>query len=121
VHRGPEEDDIADLAAVDDVFGEVMNRVFREIVAHPRDEPALGGDGREFGRLGGRRGKRLLAVDVLAGEERRLRRLVMEVIGEADVDEIDLGIGDWLTPIRRDPRPTVDRLKLGEFPLGFID
>ncbi len=44
-------------------------------------------------------GERLLAIDVLAGGDRRHRHVEMHVVGRADVDDVDRGIVHDLPPV----------------------
>ena len=131
-------DDIADLAAVDDLLGEVVDRVLREIVAHPRDEPTLGGKSRELGRFGRRRGEGLLVGEAELwpghrpdddhgggeGDGGGAPRVVRDPLGEAGEEPGEVaqgrdlsmpsprtpGAGPWLPdPIRRGADPSRDR------------
>jgi hypothetical protein len=99
VHRSLEQNKVTDLTAIDKVFRQIVRRILGKVVSNARNEATLAS---ELGELRGfrrRRGKRLLAVDVLACLERCLGNLIVHVIGEADVDEIDIWICKNISPV----------------------
>jgi hypothetical protein len=99
MHRGLEQNKGTNLTAIDQIFRQIVRRIFGKVVPNTRDEATVAS---ELGELRGfrrRRGKRLLAVDVLACLERCLGNLIVHVIGEADVDEIDIWIFKNISPI----------------------
>jgi hypothetical protein len=101
MHRRLEQNEIADLAIVDYLLGQVMHGVLRKIVADAGDKAAFLGEIGELLRFARVRGDRLFAIYVLTGEKRGVRNLVMQMIGQADIYEIDFRIGERVAPLAR--------------------
>ena len=89
----------ADAALVDDLLGQRDGRhaavVERDHVGHAR---LLDGGDHLLG-LGDVHGQRLLADDHLAGLGRGDHDLVVQHVGHADVDQVDVRAGDELLPV----------------------
>ncbi len=80
----------------------------RRVEAHPHrlHEKAalLGGEGGEVSRLVGGGGERLLHQDVLAGEQRPARQLGVRGDRRADVDDVDVLVGEQRVVVAVGPR-----------------
>ena len=83
---------------------------------HP-DHVALGAVGDGVLRLGARTGCGLLAEHVLARVGAALRPLGVEMVRQADVDGVDLGIGEQLV-VAADPHDVAQRLTLARREIG---
>ena len=82
--------DLAELAAAHPLAGLDRERVEADVVVDARGLPrVLAGEGHELGRLLRGHGQRLLAQHVLAGLERGLRHLEVQLVRRADVDRLD--------------------------------
>ena len=68
------------------------------------EEAALARQGEELGGLLHRGGEGFLQEDVLAGQERLLRGVEMERVGQGHVDEVDVGPGEHLRVVGVDVR-----------------
>ena len=106
-HR--DEVDVPELAGQKEVANAVHRRAVQERVPGHQYEAALLGERGELGRLGGRRGQRLLDEDVLAGAESLARELVVcrhrrgdrngfDVIRIEDFLEVARGVGTRVPP-----------------------
>ena len=97
-----EHGDVADLAGPDDLARQLMSRIDGKAVADARDDRGTVRQRDQFIGFRAGVGERLLAIDMLAVLERRLGNLEMQCVRQADVDEIDIRIGDRFTPVPAD-------------------
>ena len=66
----------------------------------------LPGDGKKVLRLFQGRGERLLAEDVMSGEQGLFRRRIVQRVGQGDINEIAIHTGQHLTIVRINLRDT---------------
>nr|WP_245216456.1 hypothetical protein [Sagittula salina] len=98
-----EKRDLADLAGGDDLFRQIVHGVAREGVADAGDDALLAGDVGQLAGLVGGIGERLFAVDVFTREKGGLCHIVMQAVGQADVDQVDFRVGHGGLPVLQDP------------------
>jgi len=88
------EENGSELPAPDEGAGMLQHRIEAHVEGHGVDEPACLREADELGGLGAGHRQRLLADDMLAGQERRARRRVVMHVARSDVYDVDLGIAD---------------------------
>ena len=99
VMRTAEMHHLADGALVDQLLGEADQGIAQVAVADQALDPGPAGGGGDLAGLAAVQRHRLLAIDVLAGGDRRQRDLAMQVAGDADVDDVHRRIGDQSAPV----------------------
>ena len=114
--------DVADIAAPYRLARQDMHRVLDVVEADDGGHALLR---RRFGHLPGMIelvGERFLAIDVLAGFDRRHRHVEVQVVRRADVDDVDRRIVDDLAPILGGALiAEVARGALGDLPVDVGD
>lgn len=91
--------DFTQFTACDNLLCKLHHGVFQIVETHSRlDTLAFCGQ-RHFQAIGDRGRQRLFTIDMLSGLDGRQSHFLMEAVGGGDIDEVDVGIGNEVTPV----------------------
>ena len=91
--------DLAQLACRDHLMRQRQHRIAQIVEADLRADPRRLGRLGHFQRIGGQRGQRFFAIDMLARRNRRQRYFPVQGIGRRDADKVDRGVGHDAAPV----------------------